>query len=133
MRVTVLVRNTAGIKAAIRSRTARQRQRVLEATQQGAEQVTEQARALCPVDTGFMVDRLRTEIGGDGDRFAVGFRAEDFVGQVNPATGKEITAFYPVFVVFGTRFMAGNDFLTAALRAEQATIRQGYTRALNGR
>ncbi len=133
MRVTMLVRSTTGLEASMRARTARQRQRVKAATARSLDRVFTRAQESTPRDTHYMALHMRAELIREGYDFAVGFRSSDFVGQTNPATGQVITAFYPVFVIKGTRFMAGRDFLSAALRAERMNIRRGYARALSER
>ncbi len=132
MRVTMLVRNTDGLKAKIRARTREQKQRVREVAEREGDETYAIAFSLANRDTGYMADQLRLEFTRGGFNWAVGFRSEDFIGQVNPVTQQEITAFYPVFVILGTRFYAGNDFLTAALRGRRELIRQSYARAIRG-
>jgi HK97 gp10 family phage protein len=61
---------------------------------------------LCPVDTGFMRDHVRVLYGKEGYSFEVGWLEEDFL-----AAG---LAFYPIFVEFGTRFMAAQPSLVPA-------------------
>lgn len=64
------------------------------------------ARELTPVDKGFMRDNLELYVSPDGQVFEVGWRAEPFFA--------EGLAFYPQFVVLGTRYQAPNDPLTPA-------------------
>jgi hypothetical protein len=130
MRVTMLVRNTDGLKAKLRTRTERKKARIRQTTAEEGQAVLEIADELCNVDTGYMRSQLKLKITRDGYNFAVGFWAEDFVGKVNPATGKVIQVFYPPFPILGTRFMAGFDFLSAALRIRKSALREGYRAAL---
>lgn len=132
MRVTMLVRNTDGLKAKLKARHREQKQAVLAVAEREGNETYAIAHSLANRDTGYMADHLRLTFTRGGFNWNVGFRAEDFVGQVNPVTGQEITAFYPVFVILGTRFYAGNDFLTAAMRSRREMIRQSYARAIAG-
>ena len=50
------------------------------------------------------------------------------VGGKVPPKPFTITEFYPVFVTQGTRHMAENDFLQAALRMRRAQILTASTR-----
>lgn len=129
-RVTMLVRNLDGLKARRRSKTARQKAALRQAVEEQGAATLAVAEDLCPIDTGFMIERLRLTFTRNGLNWNIGFRAEDFLGVVNPVTDRVVTAFYPVFVLGGTRHMAGNDFLTAALRLRSARIRAAYRKAL---
>jgi hypothetical protein len=130
MRLTVIGRVTAGLDAKLKARTNRQKQNVLSEMERSGNRVLETAASLTPFDTGFMLEKLRLERTRGGYNYAVGWRSSDFVGQQNPQTGRAITDFYPVYVVYGTRFMAGRDPLTPALRREEPTLRRGLKRAL---
>lgn len=115
-------RLTAGFEAKLAARTARQRERVLAVMQASGERAHDIAASLTPIDTGFMVSRLLLERIRDGFGYTFGWRAVDFIGQLNKATGRVIDVFYPRFIVFGTRFMAGRDPLTPALKAERPKL-----------
>ncbi len=132
MRVTVIARVTDGLDAKLRARTQDQKQRVLRVMQQSGERVLNTAASLTPFDTGFMLDKLRLERTREGYNYAIGWRAGDFIGQRNPATGRTIDAFYPVYVVYGTRRMAGRDPLTPALRTEEPQLKRALAAALGG-
>lgn len=112
------------------ARTSRQRAKVRTVTARGAEQALSVAQGLCPRDTNYMADHMLLELTRTGYNFALGWRANQFVGQTNPVTGQEVTTFYSPLVVFGTRFMAGRDPITPALRSVQPSLRRGYARAL---
>ncbi len=128
----MLVRNTQGLKAKLRARTQQQKQAVLAVMATSGERVLNTAAGLTAFDTGYMLSKLRLEPTRGGYNYAVGWRDEDFTGQSNPATGQPIDVFYPVFVVLGTRFMAGRDPLTPALRLERPTLNQELAQALSG-
>lgn len=130
MRMTVEVRNVEGLKRKLRARTQRQETKLLEATAVDAERVYALAQSYCPEDTGYMKDHLRLTFTRGGFNYRLGWRREDFVGQTNPLTGRVITDFYPLFVVYGTRYMAGRDPITPALEQERRNRMQRYRRAL---
>lgn len=125
----MFVRNLDGLKAKLRATTTAKKQRLREAVVSEADKTLVATLDACPVDSGFMRANVRLEFTREGYNWAIGFRAEDFIGQENPK-GVTITAFYPVFVIKGTRHMAGNDFLTAVLHLRKAQIRARYARAL---
>lgn len=129
-RRTIYVRNVAGVEAAIKARTGRQRAAIRGVTERGMLRVLNRAQALCPRDTHYMALHMRAELTQRGYNFFVGWHAEDFIGKTNPVNGRVITSFYPKFVVFGTRRMAGRDPLSPALRAERPNLLRGYARAL---
>ena len=133
MRVTMLARNTSGVRAKLEARTVRQKRRLLGAVQDMGQEERTLVTSLANVDTGYMASQTRLEFTRGGFNYATGYRAEDFVGKTNPSTGKPITAFYPVYVIRGTRFYAGNDFLSAARRIMRPRVLKAYSAALSGR
>lgn len=128
----MFVRNTAGLEAKLKARTRQQKQRVLEASQDLGDEEHAEVVALANRDTGYMASQTKLRFTRGGFNYLVGYFAEDFIGQDNPVTGQLITRFYPVDVIFGTRFYAGNDFLTAAHRLMRDRIRARYAAALSG-
>lgn len=132
-------RTTIGIKSTVKppvdleARSRRRRLADLQATIDNADEVRDVAEETCPVDSGYMRTQVKVSIGGDGDRFGVGFFAGDFVGKLNPFTGEKITVFYPPFPIRGTRFQQGNDFLTAANRATEQSQVARYREAAKTR
>ncbi len=130
IRVTMFARVTEGLVAKLAARTRRQKQAVLAVSQREAEATHSLAQSLANRDTGYMASQLRLEFTRGGFNWVIGFRAEDFIGQTNPVTGLLILRFYPVDVIHGTRFYAGNDFLTAAHRLRRLARLQAYRRAL---
>lgn len=127
----MIARTTDGLEARLRARTA-ERRRVLDVSRQEAEAEFTLAEALANRLTGYMVSQLRLRFTRGGFNWLIGFFAEDFVGKINPFTGETITAFYPVYVVKGTRFQTGNDFLTTAHRLRRLERLRAYKRALEG-
>lgn len=71
--------------------------------------------------TGRMYDRLRLTIPSDGLTFEVGWKERDF-----PAN-----RFYPIFVVFGTRFMAARDPLFPARDKDRPYFRRDLAALLS--
>lgn len=57
----------------------------------------------CPVDTGFMRDHIALVFTRDGLAWQIGWDETEFFEEGLP--------FYPIFVIFGTRFMAARDVL----------------------
>lgn len=133
MRVTVKVRNLAGVIARRQARSGEQRKQIKAEIARSSVRVLAFAQTLTPVDTSFMVRHLRREITQDGFTYAVGWHAEDFIGAINPVTLRPILSFYPTFVVFGTRHMAGRDPLTPALERERPVLRRNLAAILSGR
>jgi hypothetical protein len=131
----MVVRNTEGLKAKIRARTKQQKARIKQATATGLERVFNLAQEKCPRDTEYMALHMAQGLTRDGFNFFVGFFREDFVGQLNRQVEppRLITEFYPDFVIRGTRFRAGNDFLMAALREDRPNLLRLYRVALAGR
>jgi hypothetical protein len=119
------------LEGRLQRRTARQRRNVLAVTVESGQRVEQQVQDTVARDTSYMADHTRLEITHEGNGYRVGWRAPDFVGKTNPVSGRRITSFYPRFVVFGTRFMAGRDPLTPALEAERPRYRRSVARALS--
>lgn len=81
------------------------------------------AYADAPKRTHFMVDHLRLAFGSDGLSYELGFRESDFA--------KAGLAFYPIYVIFGTRFQQPNDFLFPANREARGEFRSDLRAALS--
>lgn len=131
MRLSVTMTQSPTLFAQLRARTARQRANAMAATQHSAERAFVLVQELTPRDTNYMADHTRLETTHEGLGYRIGWRARDFVGQTNPVTGRRMTTFYPRWVVYGTRHMAGRDPLTPALQAERPNYRKGMVRALS--
>lgn len=124
-RMTISTRNNRAVIANLKRYSEQARERARVVVQESADRTYNTSKSLAPVDTGFMADHLRKEITPGGYGYQVGFRQGDFTGA-----GKE---FYPVFVLFGTRFMPGRDFLFAPNEGEKARFRQNLRQALRPR
>jgi hypothetical protein len=94
------------------------------------QRVFEQARAHTPVDTGHMQEHLlrTSEIVPVTTDYQVFWRAQEFLGQVNPR-GQIIQEFYPASLIFGDRFRAAKypTLLTEELEAERPTLIRNLT------
>lgn len=132
VRMTMTVRNLDGLRAKVRAQTQRQKEHVRTATALDMEATFDLAQALCNRDTGFAASKMFAELTRDGFNWVIGFRASDFIGQTNTlaSPARLVTEFYIRFVIEGTRFMAGNDFLATAFRLRVDQRRLLYQRAL---
>jgi HK97 gp10 family phage protein len=80
--------------------------RLAATARRGAEAVEERARAICPVRTGRMQRLIRSVFTESGLIFETGWFAEDFFAEREP--------FYPIYVEWGTRFMAAQPTIGPA-------------------
>jgi len=95
------------------------RAETLEQLEKIAEMIQDEARILCPVETGSLqrsIKAFKREGLGPGALCSVGVSAGN-AGVVNPKTGREVD--YARFVEYGTSRMAAKPFLRPAL----ATVR----------
>lgn len=132
LRMTVGTRGLSALAANFQAADTRAQKRAREIVGKYAEKQFRLTRELAPVDTGFLRAHIRKRISENGLAYEVGVREEDFEGA-----GK---AFYPVYLEFGTRFMAARPFIfpardkvapefKRALRSElSAAIRRRGTR-----
>jgi len=129
------VRNLDGLKARVLARTRRQKQAVRAFTETDLGETFDLAQALCNRDTGYAASKMFAQLTRGGYNWVIGFLRTDFVGQVNTLASppRLITEFYIKFVLEGTRFMAGNDFLATSFRLRMAQRRIGYRDALRAR
>lgn len=131
MRLTLSTRNLSGIAARFRARDVAVQRNVRRVVRRTGEAAYSLAYADAPKRTTFMASQLRLRISDDGLRYDLGFREEDFTNAG--------FAFYPVFVIFGTRFQAANDFLFPANREARrefrpqlrAALRAGWVRGVS--
>jgi hypothetical protein len=127
------VREVEGLRAKQQARTKAQKARVLQATALNKQDEFELVVDLANKDTQYMASQTQSESTYDGYGYRTGYHARDFIGKTNPVTGKVITSFYPVYVIKGTRYYAGNDFLGAARRTMRPVVRKRLANALSGR
>lgn len=118
MRMTLSTRNLKGVVANLFAADRRAQRAITQLVRRYGVATHDLARALCPVDTGFMRSQLRLRMTEQGYGYEVGWDASDFDAAGLP--------FYPLFVEFGTSRMAARPSL---FPAEQA-IRPQFTAAL---
>jgi hypothetical protein len=127
-RLTLSTRNAGGIAANFVAADRRAQAAVKKVVRRNGVQLHEKAYAACPVDTGFMRSQLRVGFSENGYAYEVGWLEGDFA--------EAGLAFYPVYVIFGTRRQAANDFFfplrdrqLAQFKSELGTeLRAAYAR-----
>jgi HK97 gp10 family phage protein len=77
-----------------------------------ASKIHQRTVDLCPKDTFYMSEHVRTDFSDQGYTFEVGWDAADFLGTFD-AKGRP-RAFYPFFVEFGTKKMRAQPSLSLA-------------------
>lgn len=102
--LTLKVSNTSGLIANLRAFDRRYQRDIRELNRDTAADALAIAKQLCPKDTTYMSTQLRVDFSDAGLRWSLGWREEDFVGQINPFDGKAIAGFYPLWVELGTAF-----------------------------
>lgn len=128
----MVVRGLEGLKQKVRARTVEQKARIRAATAQLMQEEFELDQGLVPRDTNYLANHMVGRLTRGGYNYFVGFLRGEFVGEINPVTGKVVTEFYAVHVIRGTRHMAGRDFLTEGRTLMRQRIRDVYRRALRG-
>ena len=108
------------------------RAETVERLERIAEIIRDEARVLCPVETGSLQRSLRTfKREGLGALCSVGVSAGNG-GVVNPNTGREVD--YARYVEYGTSRMAAKPFLRPALATVKplimAMIQEAWRKAL---
>jgi len=98
-----------------------------------AEMIRDEARILCPVETGSLQRSIQTfQREGSGTLCTVGVSAGN-AGVFNPKTGREVD--YARFVEYGTSRRAAKPFLRPALAAVRPLIvemiQEAWRKALN--
>ena len=93
------------------------RTETVEQLERIAEMIRDEARILCPVETGSLQQSIRTfKLEGSGEFCSVGVSAGN-ADVINPKTEREVD--YARFVEYGISRMAAKPFLRPAL----ATVR----------
>jgi len=110
------------------------RAETVEQLERIAEMLRDEARILCPVETGSLQQSIKTfkrEGLGPGALCSVGVSAGN-AGVINPKTGREVD--YARFVEYGTSRMAAKPFLRPALTTVRpqimTMIREAWRKAL---
>ena len=86
-----------------------------------------ECQSLCPYDRTeaddfHMVEQLRGDLAEDQLSYEVGFHESDFT-----RAGQD---FYPLWVIFGSRFMSPRDFIFGPAQAEKPRLRRELKAAL---
>lgn len=115
-RLTLSTRGAAAVAANFYARDRAAQMAIKRVVRRNGVALHERARALCPVDTGFMRSQLRLAFSEQGYVYEVGWDEQDF-----SAAG---LAFYPVYVEFGTRFQAAQPSLFPAREQQDPIFRR---------
>lgn len=84
-----------------------------------AELIKGLAQVYAPVETGSLRDSIRVERGGESQHWRqVSVRAGGYI--TNPKTGKKVN--YAHHMEYGTKYISGYFYLTAAVAEVQPTI-----------
>jgi len=129
-RLTMSTRNGGAVANGLRKYGQAALIRAKAAAQESKERTFAIAQDLCPRDTNYMADHMRAESTAGGYGYEVGFEESDFVGRVNPANGREITGFYPLYQEFGTQRMSAQPCIFPASEAERPHFRRALREAL---
>jgi HK97 gp10 family phage protein len=116
------VRNTAATIANLYAKDRYLKSQVQKEVRASARAVHALTYFLCPVDTGFMREHIRTYVSKEALAFEVGWDASDFFGAG--------FAFYPFFQEYGTVKMAAQPSLTPAYEHERPLFEAAIRRAL---
>jgi len=127
--LTVEIVGKDRVKAVLRRVTEGMDPKLSSNLQAAAERVKEDAKVLCPVDTGSLRASIRRESLAKpaGSLWEIGVRAGGYI--TNPKTGKKVD--YASYVEFGTSRMRPKPFLRPALLNNRALIEDAVRRALN--
>jgi hypothetical protein len=126
-----MVSETAGLRAKLNARTARQRRNVVEAMDELKQEEFSVAQSEAPRRTNFMANHMIEETTYRGYGYRIGFLRKFFVGLTNPVTDKVVTRFYALDVVYGTERMAGNNFLRRSRQRMRPRVLKRVAAALN--
>lgn len=118
----VAVEGMAGLAANFRAFDQAVQRRAQQATEDDGRALQGLFKEEAPKRTHFMADHTRLDFTPRGLGYSVGYDAMDF-----EAAGLD---FYVPFVVYGTRFMAGNDFPYRAMERNRADSARRYGDAL---
>lgn len=97
------VRGVSGMVANLHAAEKQAVEAVKASVRRMGEEQRSRTEQECPKRTGFMASKTRLDFSPEGLTYNVGYEAADFEGGG--------MAFYPQFVIFGTRYMAPNNFI----------------------
>ena len=117
------------VKAVLRRVIDGMDEKVSAALREVAEVIKEDAKTLCPVDTGSLRASIRREAVARpaGDIWEVGVRAGGYV--TNPKTRRKVD--YAKYVEFGTSRMRPKPFLKPATLSNRVKIEDAIRRAVS--
>jgi len=117
------------VKAVLRRVIDGMDEKVSAALREVAEVIKEDAKTLCPVDTGSLRASIRREAVARpaGDIWEVGVRAGGYV--TNPKTRRKVD--YAKYVEFGTSRTRPKPFLRPATLSNRAKIEDAIRRAVS--
>lgn len=122
-RVTLEVQVSASaLEANLRGRASGVRRAVQQLNRRRGPSLYRRLYDATPKRTHFMANALRYEPSPNDFTYRIGWSARDF-----EAAGK---APYFLYVLFGTRFMAGNDFVSPIFDEERREYRRELREAL---
>lgn len=125
---SVTVRNVDALKANLARVQKNAKKAILDAVGTAAAKIHTRTVDLCPKDTFFMSEHVRTDFSPGGYTFTTGWQATDFIGTTD-ATGKP-RSFYPFFVEFGTRRMRARPSLSIAYAEELPRFQRSLAAAM---
>jgi HK97 gp10 family phage protein len=133
--ISVTILGMEGLEARLARGGKKARAAILAVVGESASRMHQRTHDLCPKDTFYMSEHIRTDFSKGGFVFETGWDAKDFLGHKNPVTKQIIRAFYPFYVEFGTRTMSAQPSLSIAYREEapkyKAALERALRRALN--
>jgi hypothetical protein len=126
--IDVKAADTSGLEAYLAAGGRRARQAILDAIGESAARIYQRTVDLCPKDTFYMSEHVRTDFSAGGFIAENGWDARDFIGTQD-AHGKP-RAFYPFYVEFGTRHMRARPSLSIAFAEEAPRFTRSLERAV---
>lgn len=124
----VKLSNVDGLIANIVARNEKAKRLILAAIGSSAARLHQRTVDLCPKDTFYMSEHVRSDFSAHGYTFETGWDARDFLGTTD-IHGRP-RAFYPFFVEFGTRHMVAQPSLTIAFQEEIPKYQASLARAM---
>lgn len=125
---SVVVRDAQSLKANLARVTKNAKKAIRDAVGEAASKIHSRTIDLCPKDTFFMSEHVRTDFSPGGYAFTTGWQASDFIGTTD-AKGRP-RSFYPFFVEFGTRNMRAHPSLSIAYQEELPRFQRNLAAAM---
>lgn len=113
-RLTFAFRNKSAIRLILGRKDQELKAGVRQEVKKSGVRLLSMSKATSPVDTGFMRDHIRLTFTPAGFGYDVGWKQSDF-----RAAG---LAWYPPFVIYGTRRMPARPFIEIAWNRERPTF-----------